>query len=42
MNDDLFLTDLLSILTFISFEFWGSYLQISLHVHFDCCICHSF
>jgi hypothetical protein len=35
MNVDLFLTDILSILTFISLGFRGSYLQISLHIHLD-------
>lgn len=42
MNADLFLTDILSISTFISLGFRGSYKQISLHVHLDCCMCHSF
>jgi len=41
-NVDLFLTDILSISRFISLGFRWSYLQISLHVHLDCCMCHSF
>jgi hypothetical protein len=35
MNVNLFLTNILSISTFISLSFRGSYLQISLHVHLD-------